>query len=150
MIYAVGSNKCSGGLYMLDVSNPASPVYKGCASSDGYVHDAQCVVYTGPTTAYKGKEICFSFNEDTFTIYDVSNKASVKVISRTTHAGAAYTHQGWIADAGMNYLLSDDELDEQDNTAVKGNAKTSTYIWDIKNLAAPKLTGIYLSQAKSI
>lgn len=68
MIYAVGtsrSSSCKGGLFMLDVSVPANPTSPGCVSSDGYVHDAQCVVYNGPDTQYLGKEICFNYNEDT-------------------------------------------------------------------------------------
>ncbi|KAF8470816.1 hypothetical protein BDZ91DRAFT_654077 [Kalaharituber pfeilii] len=145
-IYAVGSNQCRGGLYMLDVSNPARPTSLGCASSDGYVHDAQCVIYTGPHKVYQGKEICFGYNEDTLTIYDVSSKSSVEIISRTGYSGASYTHQGWLANSAMTHLLLDDELDEQDHAL----AKTTTYIWDITNLASPKLTGTYKSTAKAI
>ncbi len=40
-----------------DVSDPASPQYVGCNGDDGYVHDAQCVVYTGPDTDYQGGEV---------------------------------------------------------------------------------------------
>lgn len=68
MIYAVGTARnsaCKGGLFMLDVFNPANPVSPGCVSQDGYVHDAQCVVYDGPDIQYLGKEICFNYNEDT-------------------------------------------------------------------------------------
>lgn len=71
MVYAVGtsrSSSCKGGLFMLDVSNPANPTSPGCVSQDGYVHDAQCVVYNGPDTQYLGKEICFNYNEDTVSI----------------------------------------------------------------------------------
>ncbi|KAI5803614.1 hypothetical protein DFH27DRAFT_481285 [Peziza echinospora] len=145
-IYAVGSNKCSGGLYMLDVSNPAKPVSLGCASTDGYVHDAQCVIYSGPDTTYKGKEICFGYNEDTLTIYDVSIKTSIKIISRTAYSGSSYTHQGWLANAAQTHLLLDDELDEQDNNL----SNTTTYIWDITKLSKPVLTGNYKSTTKSI
>lgn len=31
----------------------------------GYTHDAQCVVYSGPDVKYRGREICFNYNEDT-------------------------------------------------------------------------------------
>lgn len=68
MIYAVGTGRntpCKGGLFMLDVSNPAKPVSPGCVNQDGYVHDAQCVVYNGPDAQYQGKDICFNYNEDT-------------------------------------------------------------------------------------
>jgi hypothetical protein len=40
--YVVGSSKCSAGLYMVDISNPSTPDFKGCFSDDGYVHDVQC------------------------------------------------------------------------------------------------------------
>lgn len=145
-IYAVGSNKCSGGLFMLDVSTPSSPKNLGCASSDGYIHDAQCVIYTGPDTAYKNREICFGFNEDSLTIYDVTVKTAVKVVSKTSYSGFAYTHQGWLANSAMTHLLMDDELDEQDH----GLAKTTTYIWDITKLSKPVNTGSYKSTTKSI
>lgn len=42
MIYAVGttrSHSCAGGLWMVDVSNPAKPISPGCVNQDGYVHD---------------------------------------------------------------------------------------------------------------
>lgn len=92
MIYAVGGREgansrnttCAGGcvallqpsrpdlssltfgcsLFMVDVSNPSNPVSPGCVGQDGYVHDAQCVIYTGPDQRYQQREICFGFNED--------------------------------------------------------------------------------------
>ena len=59
---------------MVDILNPVEPAFGGCFNSDGYVHDAQCVIYSGPDTEYEGREICFSFNEDTLTVVDVSDK----------------------------------------------------------------------------
>merc|ERR1712176_960465 len=60
-LYAVGTNTCSGGLHIVDVSDPANPKQAGCfehAGSSSYIHDVQCVVYHGPDTRYKGREIC--------------------------------------------------------------------------------------------
>ncbi len=77
MIYAVGTGTaagCRGGLFMVDVSNPAAPVSPGCLSQDGYVHDAQCVTYTGPDRDFWGREICFGFNEDTVSCPFLSNR----------------------------------------------------------------------------
>ncbi|KAK2735926.1 hypothetical protein FQN57_001066 [Myotisia sp. PD_48] len=152
MIYAVGTtrtNSCRGGLFMVDVSNPASPRDVGCASQDGYVHDAQCVVYTGPDTKYKGKEICFNYNEDTLTIMDLTSKSAPRVISKTPYTGARYTHQGWLADENMSYLLLDDELDEQQSTNPGIKGRTTTYIFDIRSLERPVNTGYYQSPVKA-
>ena len=79
MIYAVGTARtspCQGGLYMVDVSDPANPTSPGCVNEDGYVHDAQCVVYTGPDEAYWGKEICFGYNEDTVRYFQRTEKST--------------------------------------------------------------------------
>ncbi|KAI9680509.1 MAG: hypothetical protein M1817_003949 [Caeruleum heppii] len=154
MIYAVGTGRntpCKGGLFMVDVKNPAKPTSPGCASEDGYVHDAQCVIYDGPDAKYQGKEICFNYNEDTLTIMDVTSKAAPKILSRTPYAGSAYTHQGWLtSDADMTFLLLDDELDEQDKTGIAANGRTTTYIFNITQLEAPTNTGTYQSPAKAI
>ncbi len=36
--YVVGQGSCSGGLYMVDLSDPETPVSAGCFSRDGYTH----------------------------------------------------------------------------------------------------------------
>jgi len=153
MIYAVGTGSsagCSGGLFMVDVSNPASPRKAGCHSAGGYVHDAQCVVYRGPDTRYTGKEICFNYNEDTLDVVDVTSKSSPVTISSTRYTGASYTHQGWLADEEMRFLLLDDELDEQERRGPASNQRTTTYIVDISDLRRPVFTGNYQSPAKAI
>jgi choice-of-anchor B domain-containing protein len=94
-LYSVGSATCNGGLHMIDLNeNPLVPTFSGCASEDGYTHDAQCILYDGPDVEFQGKEICFGFNEDSITIYDVSNKNSPVVVNRFCYPGTAYTHQG--------------------------------------------------------
>ncbi|KAK4465385.1 hypothetical protein QBC42DRAFT_343993 [Cladorrhinum samala] len=153
MIYAVGtatSAGCSGGLFMVNVTNPAKPTTAGCLSAGGYVHDAQCVIYKGPDTRYTGKEICFNFNEDTLDIVDVTKKSAPVTLSSTAYNGASYTHQGWLVDESMRYLLLDDELDEQNKKGVAANQRTTTYIVNVSSLTAPKFTGTYQSPAKSI
>jgi len=184
MIYAVGGRSgantrnttCAGGMFMVDVSDPANPYSPGCAPQDGYVHDAQCVIYKGPTVEYHGREICFNFNEDTLTVMDMTDKSAPQVISRTPYVGNEYTHQGWLTSDDMEYLLLDDELDELNAVGPAGypiaegeyptadvisdestgigestpNNRTTTYIFDVKDLHAPKNTGYYQSPAKSI
>lgn len=135
--YAVGSRQgaqqCAAGLHMIDMHNPLMPSFAGCFSADGYTHDAQCINYDGPDTAFLGHEICFAANEDTITIVDVSNKSNPLQLARVGYAGSGYTHQGWLT-ADRRYLLVDDELDEQND-----GHNTRTYVWDVQSLAAPHL-----------
>ncbi|TKX22175.1 hypothetical protein C1H76_5608 [Elsinoe australis] len=152
---AVGANprtdKCKSGLIFIDLSNPARPTSPGCAPGDGYVHDAQCLVYRGPDTRYTGRDVCYGYNEDTLTIYDVTNKAAATIISRTSYTGAAYTHQGSVLDPNnQQFLLLDDEYDEEDGVQPAADGYPVTYVWDIRSLTAPKQTGIYKSSVRSI
>ena len=59
---------CSSGLIFIDLADPANPGTPGCAGGDGYVHDAQCIVYRGPDERYDGRDICYGYNEDTLTM----------------------------------------------------------------------------------
>jgi len=143
--YGVGSKTCRGGLHMVDIKNPVAPVYAGCFESDGYVHDAQCVIYSGPDKKYTGKEICFCYNEDTLTIVDVSDKNTAKLLARQSYAGYQYTHQGWLL-PDSSHLLLDDELDE-----LYGDVPyTRTMLWDVTSLDAPTLKTSYFAKEKSI
>ena len=133
--YIVGSNTCRGGLHMIDLRGEGGPRFAGCDGSDGYVHDAQCVVYRGPDASYQGREICFSINEDTLTIVDVTEKRAPRQIARTSYQGVSYMHQGWSTEDHL-YLLTNDEGDEIDF-----QHNTRTYIWDLVDLDRPALTG---------
>lgn len=145
--YAVGSNACAGGLYMVDVNTPTNPTFVGCFSGDGYTHDAQCIVYDGPDPDHAGREICFASNEDTLTIVDVTNKSNPAQLSRTGYlpAGAQqYAHQGWLTE-DRRYFIFDDEFDE-----LGGGHNTRTYVWDVTNLDAPRVAGFWDAPGSSI
>jgi choice-of-anchor B domain-containing protein len=136
--YAVGTNNtCSGGLHMVDVRTPLAPVFAGCYAADGYTHDAQCVVYSGPDVEHFGREVCFASNEDTLTVVDVTEKAAPIQLSRTGYAGRGYTHQGWLTPDHVYFLL-DDELDEG-----RWGHPTRTYVWDVSDLDGPVLVGFH-------
>lgn len=92
-MYAVGTRTCTSGLHMIDVNDPKNPQFAGCFGQDGYVHDAQCVVYKGPDTKFQGREICFCYNENTLTIVDVEDKSNPTMLSRVPYNNAYYTHQ---------------------------------------------------------
>ena len=140
--YAVGSNSCAGGLHMVDISSPQAPSEAGCFSGDGYTHDAQCVMYTGPDTEHQGKEICVNSNEDTITIVDVTDKGAPKQLSRVGYPNSEYVHQGWF-DEQQTYFYQNDELDE-------GSTNTRTLIWDLTDLDDPVLTEEYFGETRAI
>ena len=145
------TDACRAGLIFIDLSDPANPTSPGCAAGDGYVHDAQCLVYHGPDDRYEGREICYGYNEDTLTIYDVEDKNGTHIISRTSYEGASYTHQGWVLDVNnQEYLVLDDELDEADKAGPGADGYPVTFIWDIRDLENPKQTGFYKAKTKSI
>lgn len=143
--YIVGSNQCSGGLYMVDVSSPSNPSFAGCFSSDGYTHDVQCVNYNGPDTAYSNREICAAYNEDTITLVDVTNKNGPVQISRTGYSGSQYTHQGWFVDNTHSVIVMNDELDESRN-----GQNTTSYIYDVSDLDNPQELGRYTGPTAAI
>ena len=47
----------------------------------------------GFTRRYTGQDICFGYNEDSLTIFDMTDPASPVELSRTTYERYAYTHQ---------------------------------------------------------
>lgn len=154
-IYLTGSNAggemCGGGLHMVDVRDPLHPKFAGCFADPatgrqgtGYTHDAQCVVYHGPTTKYQGRQICFGWNETHLSIADVTDKSHPVAISRATYPNVGYAHQGWLTD-DQRYMYEDDELDEISGL-VDG---TRTLIWDVSDLENPVLAGQYISQNKA-
>ncbi|MBZ0089847.1 MAG: choice-of-anchor B family protein, partial [Thermoanaerobaculia bacterium] len=142
--YAVGTGTCSGGLHMVNLQTPASPVGAGCFAADGYTHDAQCVLYQGPDADYAGHEVCFASNEDTVTLIDVTDKGAPAQISRTPYPGRGYTHQGWLTEDRAHFLV-DDELDEQNL-----GHNTWTYVWDVRDLDSPQLLGHFESPVAAI
>ena len=133
-----GGETCGGGLHMVDVRDPRSPVFAGCFTdtvgliAPGRTHDAQCVVYRGPDGRHRGRQICFLANERLLRIVDVTDKEAPVPIGAASHPGVAYVHQGWLTDDHRYYYLND-ELDELVGTA----PRTRTYIYDMAELDDP-------------
>ena len=124
----------------------------GSFASEGYIHDSQCVVYSGPDVAHQGKQICFNANSttsggsgpDKLTIVDVTNKSAPVKLSSPTYPGSGFIHQGWLTE-DHRYFLVDDELDE-DNFG----HNTKTYMWDLLDLDAPVFMGFHLGPTTAI
>ena len=131
--------------FIFDVSVPLAPVPVGWMSDDGYTHDSLCPTYKGPDKKFKKREICFNFNEDTVTIYDVTaNPLMPEQLARETYKNASYTHSGALT-KDHAYLISTDEGDEQDH-----NIPSTLYIWDVRKLTNPKLIGTFVGDSLSI
>ena len=155
--YVIGSDTCDGGLHMIDISSPAAPVFAGCGSYFGYIHDTQCVVYDGPDTNYSGREICFNsatndlggpFSPDRFEsvldIVDVTDKGAPVQLGRVEYPLDGYSHQGWLTEDQV-YFLHNDELDE-----LFRGSNTSTRILDVSDLNNPVLVNEVLHATTSI
>ncbi|MDE2793731.1 MAG: choice-of-anchor B family protein [Gemmatimonadota bacterium] len=134
-----GEDTCGGGLHMIDIRTPATPVFAGCFADEsggingpGYTHDAMCVVYRGPDAEHRGREICFLSNEEVLSIADVSDKHAPVALSQATYPRVAYAHQGWL-DESHEYLYMNDELDEYHDLV----EATRTIVWDVKDLGDP-------------
>ncbi|MGI9303326.1 MAG: choice-of-anchor B family protein, partial [Gammaproteobacteria bacterium] len=135
---------------------PSEPTDAGCYAERGYIHDAQCVNYYGPDSAYWGHEICFCASANTGTadspfinsisIIDVTDKNNVVEISNSPYGdGFGYSHQGWLT-GDRRFYLHNDELDEFFGTV----ATTNTRIWDMTDLDSPKFVGDSTNGATSI
>ncbi len=143
-----GSTPCNGSLHMIDVHNPGSPTFAGCAGS-AYTHDTTCVVYHGPDAEHRGKEICINSNGNQsnggqVVVMDVTNKSQPVQLAARTYAGAGYIHQGWLTE-DHRYFYQDDELDEE----TYGH-NTRTYVWDMANLDDPVLVHTYTGPTTAI
>lgn len=145
---------CRGGLIFLNMTDPSNPWSPGCAAGDGYVHDAECLVYRGPDKRYYGRDICYGYNEDTLTIYDVTDKNGnvTNLISVTTFPGAEYVHQGVVNnEQWQEYLFLDDEFDERDaKVGPMTQGLPTTHIFDIRNLENPHYSGNFEGKRRAI
>jgi choice-of-anchor B domain-containing protein len=142
----------SGGAIVYDLNaDPNDPQFAGCLTDDGYTHDIQCVVYSGPDAEHHGKEICLGSNEDTVTIYDATNPAAPEILARVDYyeegltVGDVYTHQGWLTE-DQQYFFLGDELDELSGVA----SERTTYIWDVRDLDDPQVIGEHTDGNTSI
>ncbi len=140
-----GGETCGGGLHMIDVRKPATPVFAGCYSEEsiagmngpGYIHETQCVTYHGPDPRYKDREICLNASGAAVGISDVTDKAAPKTLSTASYPDAAYAHQGWFTE-DQRYFFVNDELDElrqvqRGDTAVRSR----TILFDLKDVEDP-------------
>ncbi|MGB3541544.1 MAG: choice-of-anchor B family protein [Rubrivirga sp.] len=154
--YAVGAGRVSrrglpdscrpAGFHAINIQNPTNPTFASCFSDiefetgprrRGYTHDAQCVIYRGPDVDYQGREICFGSNEDVVTVFDVTDKDNVQVVSQAAYPTPSYTHQGWLTE-DHRYMLVNDELDE-----LSARRTQRTLVIDFDDLELPEFAFAY-------
>ncbi len=145
-LYLAGTNANGGGLRVLNVNNPSTPVLAGNTTLDGYTHETQVVTYNGPDPQHQGKEIAFNSNgpNGVLSILDVTNKSAITRISATGYTGERYIHQGWLT-ADHRYFFQNDELDEPSPAN-----RTRTHLWDVSNLDSPVYKGFWDNTTTSI
>jgi hypothetical protein len=143
---------CGDGLHMIDISSPKNPEYAGCFQDHGYVHDTQCVIYSGPDLAHRNREICFNSNgieyalngENYVSIVDVTDKANPVELSRLKYEGSGYSHQGWLTE-DQAFFLHGDEGDE-----ILAGVNTTTRVWDVSDLHNPRVHEVFVNDTTSI
>ena len=136
---------------MVDISDPSNPSFAGCFTDHGYIHDSQCVIYDGPDTDHKGREICFNSaatgfvtGSHTMSIVDVTDKSSPVALANLAYSSPGYSHQGWLT-PDQEYLLHNDEIDE-----IAYGFHTTTRIFDVRDLDAPALVDDVAHETTSI
>jgi choice-of-anchor B domain-containing protein len=144
-LFVNGSLAVGGGApVILDVSSPKTPVPIGVMPDDGYTHDSLCRTYRGPDKEHRGNEVCFNFNEDTVTIYDVADPMAPQQLSRSTYENASYVHSGALS-RDQGYLISTDETDE-----TSFGLRSTLYIWDVRDLEKPELIDTFVAKSGAI
>ncbi len=132
-LYANGTGTYSGGLHIVDISNPLIPTLAGGFSLEGYTHD--CFVwnsYDGPDSQYTGKQIVFACNNNKLAIVDCTDKTDCESLGAYNYVDLGYVHQGWVTKDKKHFVLND-ELDERNN--LQGSPiGTRTHIFNIEDL----------------
>ncbi len=149
---SAGGETCGGGLHMINLEQPDRPTFAGCfadpetgRSGTGYSHDAMCIIYHGPDSAYEGQEICFGANETALSIADVTDKANPEALSSAAYPNVGYAHQGWITEDHKYFFLGD-ELDEMNGSY----DRTRTMVWDVSDLDDPILVKEFMGTTGAI
>ena len=141
--YVVGTNTCSEGLHMIDISTPNNPLFAGCHSAFE-THDTQCVNYQGPDADHANSEICLSSAKDRVEVVDVTVKAAPVSLSSTVYAQLGFVHQAWLTE-DHRFLLVGDELDE-----LNFSVPTRTHVIDVSDLDAPVYVFAYEAASTAI
>lgn len=107
LVFGGNSSLGYGGMAVLDISNPESPVFLKKfnnigAFSFGHIHDA----YVRNDTVY------LHAGNDGFAVADFSNPIEPVLLGTlTSYPGKGYNHSGWLSDDGKYYFMADETHD---------------------------------------
>ena len=117
---------------------------------DAYTHDIQCVIYRGSDEEYRGREICVASNDDTVNVVDVTDKADIQQLSVIKYPGVGFAHQGWLTEDQSYFLLGDEYDEVKLHEKEEGSARTTTFIFDVRDLNEIKLISKYVHETEAI
>ena len=111
-------------VHIVDLADPVRPVVVG-ALDVGDVHD----VFARNDTVYVAEG-----RQPTFSLWDTTDKARPRLITRVTVPDAGYVHNIWPTDDGR-YVLTTEET-----------AEKSIKVWDLADVENPELVGEWLGE----
>ena len=119
-------NSSNNGVVVLDLTDPIAPVEVGFIEVAD-LHD----VYA------RGDRVWIAEGrEPTFSVWDLSDKASPALVSRVTVPAAGYVHNIWPTDDGMYALTTEETVDK------------TVKVWDLSDAENPTLIGNWLGDSR--
>lgn len=147
--YVVGSNLASGGVFVLDISNPAGPCDLG-SWSGVFVFDL-FLSSNWSDPSYDGTELGIAFAGNSFHVIDFSDfydgdpmtNDATTIPGYTPPAGLQDVRSGWV-DVDGHYLIVSDEGDEP-----LGNP-TRVHVFDLSDMTNPLLVETWTGPTNAI
>lgn len=149
VLVIAGSNVGSGQYRSYSLADPAAPAFVGGGTAGDYMHDATSVVITDARrsacpNAGDFCEIVVDFNEDSVDVWDITDPADPRRLSRTVYDNLGYTHSGWWSE-DRQFLFVHDELDEQ-----RLGFNTTVRVFSLADLATPVQVGTWTGPTRAI
>jgi choice-of-anchor B domain-containing protein len=110
--YVIGTNNFSGGMHILDLSDPTSPTRTATYTASGYIHD----VYVWDDTVV----VCAGSSGE-YHLVDVTDKTNPQLISTSIPIPGIYAHSGWMTE-DKRYFYATEEFNQVDIT-----------VWDLQD-----------------
>ena len=147
-LHVLGGYDNSGAFVSHDLTDPLNPRLIA-RSTGGYSHDATSILVTDDRAeacgSQRGKcEVLIDFNEESFDLWDLSNRTAPRLLSSTTYTDAAYVHSGWWTEDGL-YLIVHDEKDERHQ-----GKNTTVRVFSLADLENPVFAGSWTGTTAAV